>query len=129
MYWPGIMTMAVLSGVFVLASGKNVAIVLFALMGMSMAVYLYFKTSRTRLVVFGLFFASVAAMLSPIDVDIRRGNSVAIRTLPIVYIHNSYAAVRRLERQGKLENVDFIVVRRMPWLNDAKYSAVIQIPW
>jgi hypothetical protein len=77
--------------------------------------------SKPRIAV-TLYALCLALMLSPVDIHFRRIGRINLRFLPVVYNLGASQKQRDLEKDGKRENVDFVVVRYQTAFMKTSYS-------
>lgn len=106
--WAGFLTFAIGSVIFILPSGKVISFLFY--LAFIVSVIVLHKDQRKTC--FQIYVLSIVLMLSPVDVGFRRVGHIGLRFLPVEYSLGSRQRVRELEKEGKKENVDFVVIRR-----------------
>ncbi len=112
---------------FIFVSLKTVAIVLLLIATAIVVRSLFVRKQLTRVLARIGFVLAVFAIVSPVDIHVRRTSNATVRFLPVVYQLGSNVAVRRLKQSGAKENRDFVVLTYPHWPNEVRYSVMIGI--
>ncbi len=128
--WDNLWTLMFVSPLLFTSGGRNLdwcfsLILVLALLHARVRVR---PTKRAKALAIFLFLLAFLSAVSPVDFDVRRGRGLGVRVLPAVYNLGVGQAVRDLESLGKVEDVDFVVIRRPPFHPRIRYSVVLFAP-
>lgn len=110
--------------------GKNTTWLFYV--AVCISAYLWYRTRTVfARALFVLFLVlTLVSPFVPINVDIRCGDSFAVRWLPVEYDLGYRQHIRDLEAAGNEENKDYLIVRKgMPTFFPLRRSLVIVVPW
>lgn len=119
--WATLLTVTIGSAMVIASSGKNVSLLSYLLL-------LACKIARPKLTYKSfvkLFILSIVLMFSPVDIEFRRVGRAGLRFLPVVYNLGSGQKKRDMEKDGKKENIDFVILKTQTPFMVTYYSIVV----